>query len=215
MLNQTNLNRPAILIVDDESEVREVVGEALSESYRIMFAKNGDDAIDIAKKTKPDLIVLDLLMPGKDGFSVCRTLRENFSTNRTPIVILSAKNDPLNRIEALRAGADDFVGKPFHPEELLIRVTKRLKVDTKPVGVVGLFPELGLREIEFKIFRALLSRDGKVITRDELCGEVWGKKTGITDRNLDPHISSLRKKLKKTAFVVKTAYGNGYCLKER
>ncbi len=236
------MNRPKVLIVDDESEMREVVGEILSENYRILFAKDGLDAIESVNRNQPDLVVLDLSMPRSDGFEVCQQLRSQASTKELPILILTAHNSAQHRIRAFELGVDDFLEKPFHPAELIVRVKSRLakhSIKGEQSVIAGKLTEgqsaqvlragelkldlerrrlqlekgseCNLREIEFKILRYLMQNIERICTRDEISHAIWGQEEG-QNRNLDPHVSNLRRKLGQAEYSIKTVYGMGYSL---
>lgn len=215
MLQTSNL-RSSILIVDDEADVREVVGEILSEYYRVIFARGGIEGVEVAGRAHPDLILLDIMMPIQDGYVTCNQLKSHPETKSIPIIMLSAKNDSASRVEAFKEGADDYISKPFHPEELLVRVLAKLRKSqdspqkVKQGTAMGLKTEL--REMELRIFNVLRNRLGVVLTRDEICREIWGAQSQDKHRNLDPHVSSLRKKLKSSDWKLSTLYGQGYVL---
>jgi two-component system, OmpR family, alkaline phosphatase synthesis response regulator PhoP len=219
-----------VLIIDDESYIREFVGQILSEHYKIFFASSGAEGIEIAKREKPSAIVLDVLMPLQNGIETCSILRKTESTSAIPVLMLTAANQVEMRIEAFDSGADDFISKPFLPNELLSRVRskiKRSKEENKSSGKalkVSAFKvnfdemrvfykdqllDLGL--IEFKIFNCLLSSHGQIVDRQPLNQFVWGSEVP-SERALDPHITSLRKKMKVTNAELKTVYGRGYSL---
>lgn len=220
-----------ILIVDDESYIREFVGQVLSEHYKIFFASSGAEGVEIAQREKPSAIVLDILMPEQSGLETCRILRQNEVTSKIPVLMLTAANQVETRVEAFDLGADDFIAKPFLPNELLARVRSKIKRSQEGASSsgektlkVGSFKinfdemrvfykdtqlELGL--IEFKIFNCLISDHGQVIDRNLMNQFVWGSEIP-SDRALDPHITSLRKKLRPTNAELKTVYGRGYSL---
>ena len=237
--------RQSILIVDDESEIREALGEILSEHFRVCFAKGGQEAIDSAKRILPSLILLDVLMPKVNGWKVCEAIREESSTRDIPIIFLSALQDPESRLRAFKLGAADFVAKPFHPGELLARIEARLKSVTpndtternrnfpKPTKINGnsiQFLDLDLhvasrslsvsggkpsklRDMEARILEFLMRNANSLCTREAISKFVWDE-GAKTHRNLDAHISALRKKLKKSRVSLNAEYGRGYTLSE-
>lgn len=225
------MKRSTVLIVDDESYIREFLAQILSEHFRIAFAKNGDEAIETAKSVQPDIVVLDVLMPGQDGIEICKMLREQKESALIPIIMLTAVNEPELRIKAFNAGADDYMAKPFLPEELVARIKRKLEKATtkhptnKDVGfklgnlklqiddlcleIDGVKYELG--QVEYKILNFLLKKCGELVSRDDLNDYIWGKDLP-SDRALDPHITSLRKKLQGSHGELKTVYGRGYSI---
>ncbi len=228
-------NRHRILIIDDESYIREFVSQVLSERYQVFLAKNGPDGLRVARQIKPDAIVLDILMTGQDGIETCRALRKDPITSTIPVVMLSALNEPENRIEAFSAGADDYVSKPFRPEELLLRVENKVQTSSKfalemaasnsrncgdisidlqevKASIGGEVFDIG--PIEFKILSLLIRKSGQLVSREEIENFVWCDGPP-SDRALDPHITALRKKLLASQCELKTVYGYGFCIKAR
>lgn len=219
-----------VLIVDDDSFVREFVGQVLSEKYTILFARNGDEAIEVAKAEQPGVIVLDIVMPGKNGIDTCFALRAAPETKNIPVLMLTALNEPEQRISAFSSGADDYMAKPFLPEELIARVEAKLRrsrdssqnvshqlqVGDLKIDFEELKVEIGgnptdIGQIEFKILNCLIKNRGQLVERDTLNHFVWGNDIP-SERALDPHITSLRKKLKESSGELKTVYGRGYSL---
>lgn len=225
------MKRSTVLIVDDESYIREFLAQILSEHFQIAFAKNGKEAVETAKSIQPDIIVLDVLMPGQNGIDTCKVLREQKESSSTPIIMLTAVNEPEQRIKAFNAGADDYLAKPFLPEELIARISRKLEktplrqstikdldfrignlklqLDDLSFEVDGVRCELG--QVEYKILNFLLKKRGEPVSRSELNNYVWGKDLP-SDRALDPHITSLRKKLQGSQGELKTVYGKGYSI---
>ncbi|MBL7672355.1 MAG: response regulator transcription factor [Bdellovibrionaceae bacterium] len=225
------MKRSTVLIVDDESYIREFLAQILSEHFQIAFAKNGKEAVETAKSIQPDIIVLDVLMPGQNGIDTCKVLREQKESSSTPIIMLTAVNEPEQRIKAFNAGADDYLAKPFLPEELIARISRKLEktplrqstikdldfrignlklqLDDLSFEVDGVRCELG--QVEYKILNFLLKKRGELVSRSELNNYVWGKDLP-SDRALDPHITSLRKKLQGSQGELKTVYGKGYSI---
>lgn len=223
------MKRKSILIVDDEPQIREYLAEVVSEYYRVFIAQDGMDALKIAAVQIPSLIILDALMPSCNGFEFCEAIRSNNETKNIPIVMLTALNTTEDRIKAFNLGADDFISKPFIPEELLARINRRLikesenhipqnkfqlgglnlQFDTLSIEIDGVQYELG--QTEHRILNFLLKRPGELISRQELTGHIWGDEIP-SERALDPHITSLRKKLLKSRSEIKTVYGKGYCI---
>jgi len=225
-----NKRKKKILIVDDEQNIRELLAQILSEHYQVFFAQNGDEAIAQAKKHSPALIVLDILMPGKSGFQTCTELRSDPATKMVSVLILTALNDPEQRTQAFLCGADDYLNKPFLPDELLARIQSKIRRSNEinldegrlvqfgdltlnyeelKVAVAGKPLEVG--PIEFRILNCLIKNEGKLVGRDILSASVWGDEAP-SERALDPHITALRKKLKNSLEELKTVYGRGYSL---
>jgi DNA-binding response OmpR family regulator len=226
------MKRPTILIVDDESYIREFLAQILSEHFQIAFAKSGTEALEMARAVRPAIVVLDVLMPGQNGIETCKKLREQRESECIPIIMLTAVNEPEQRIKAFNAGADDYLSKPFLPEELIARINRKLEkppvrqVETKEaveiclgnlklqfddlsIEIDGVKRELG--QVEYKILNFLLKKRGELVSRQELNDYVWGHELP-SERALDPHITSLRKKLEKSQGELKTVYGKGYSI---
>jgi DNA-binding response OmpR family regulator len=225
------MKRPTVLIVDDESYIREFLAQILSEHFRIAFAKDGKEALEMAKTVKPAIIVLDVLMPGQNGIETCKKLREQRESEEIPVIMLTAVNEPEQRIKAFNAGADDYLAKPFLPEELIARINRKLEkaplrqspsketefrlgnlklqFDDLSLEVDGVKCELG--QVEYKILNFLLKKRGELVSRQELNDYIWGHELP-SDRALDPHITALRKKLQKSHGELKTVYGKGYSI---
>lgn len=221
--------RPKVLIVDDESSVREFLGEVLSASYQTVFARSGAEALVAAETQNPELIILDVIMPGMSGLEVCKSLRDNPVTRRIPVFMLTALGDVNQKIEAFKNGADDYILKPFNASELAARVERKfqriketnathstaqhgklsLDFENFKVKIGGKVIELG--HVEFKIFNCLAKTQGSLVTREALNTYVWGEDLP-SDRALDPHITGLRKKLTGSSGELKTVYGKGYSL---
>lgn len=227
---QVQTKKNAILIIDDESEIREVVGQILSEHYRVLFASNGQEGLELAKKEKPSAIVLDMMMPILNGIKTCEILRRTSETANIPVLMLSGDSHVDNKIGAFNTGADDYISKPFLPNELVARV--RAKVNryvNKPVEVMRAYSHDGfeirydemkayykskpidLGPIEYKILCHLVTHQSQIVAREALNAFIWGDEVP-SSRALDPHITSLRKALRNTNADLKTVYGRGYNL---
>lgn len=229
-----HMNRAKVLIIDDESEVREMLAEVISERYQAILARDGEEGLSLAKQKAPQAIILDLMMPKINGIEVCQILRSSPETKNIRVIMLTALNDAEQRIKAFNAGADDFVAKPVHPDELLARLEANLRranevqAPMNPSSVsFGLNSSyfldyerhrlnfdgnsVSLGSIEFRIVTALLNNKGQILKRQELVDFVW-EKDANSERALDPHITALRKKLKNSKIEVKTVYGVGYSI---
>ncbi len=217
-----------VLVVDDETDILELVVFNLErQQFKVLTADNGLTAVQIAKDKIPDLIVLDLMLPGMDGFSVFRELRADPRTNGIPVLMLTAKGEVNDRIAGLELGADDYVTKPFSPRELLLRVrallkrTRKVTVDASlksgdfllERNTLKLFlagRPVDLTATEFKLLRLLVEANGEVQERDALLREVWGYSDTMLTRTLDTHVKRLREKLGKHAECIQTVRGVGY-----
>jgi len=217
-------------VVEDEPDIRRLVVLHLeSDGFRCRTAANGLDALREAKANVPDLVVLDLMLPGLDGLEVCRRLRGDASTAGVPIIMLTAKSDEVDRVVGLEVGADDYVAKPFSPKELVARVRAVLRrarpsqpTRVLTVGPVTLDPErhavkldgkaLQLTPKEFDLLQALLEAAGRVLSREYLLNHVWGyaRADEIESRTVDVHVRRLRAKLGDAGNRIATIKSVGY-----
>ena len=222
--------KEAILIIEDEKNILELVKYNLEEAgFRVFTAVRGDTGLDQARKQKPDLIILDLMLPEIDGFEICKTLKQNEKTARVPIIMLTAKGQEADKIVGLELGADDYVTKPFSPRELLARVRAVLRrIKEKPAKEIRKIGTLELDQgkhlvmlkgkpveitsKEYDLLKTLLEADGRVLTREYLLDKVWGyaQSINIETRTVDMHIGQLRKKLKTEAYRIITVKNTGY-----
>jgi DNA-binding response OmpR family regulator len=221
-------NKPTILVVDDEKNIVELARLYLTnEGFQVEAAFDGLQALEKARTLRPSLIVLDLMMPGLDGWEVCRRLRKD---DDVPIIILTARGDDVDRIVGLELGADDYMSKPFNPRELVARVKAvlrryvaaprtvpvlavgnlRINADTREVTVGGQSVEL--RAKEFDLLSTLALNLGTVFTREKLLELVWGYDFAGDTRTIDVHVAWLRDKLARSDAVIKTIWGVGYKL---
>ena len=223
-----------ILIVEDEEDILELVRYHLSrENYRISCATTGENALKIAGSELPDLIVLDLMLPGMDGLEVTRNLKNNSGTRNIAIVMLTAKGDEADIVTDLELGADDYVTKPFSPRVLTARIkavirrrTNRKPDDTAVIKIHDLMIHPGRREVqvsgesieltytEFQVLHYLARRPGWVFTRFQIVDAVRGADYPVTDRSVDVQIVGLRKKLGPAGGYIETVRGVGYRFKE-
>ena len=217
-----------ILVVDDDPDIIEIISYNLKkENYKVFFCYNGTDSIKIAEKEKPDLIILDIMMPGMDGIQVCEKLRSKNKFNNTIIMFLSARGEDFTHIAAYDAGADDFVNKPLKPRLLISKVRSLLRrtnkinnVSSMKLNFKGLIidkeeytvkikgEKLILPRKEFELLFMLSSNVGKVIKREEIMNQIWGEDVIVGDRTIDVHIRKLRKKVGSN--FIKTIKGIGY-----
>lgn len=213
-----------LLVVDDEKKIREIISKyAQFEGYSVEEAPDGMTAIEMFKEKDYDLIILDVMMPDLDGFSVCRELRKH---SRTPVIMLSARGEEYDRIHGFEVGIDDYVVKPFSPKELMLRVSavlkrtnsisddvyeyKGLKVDLagRIVYIDGKKTDLTPKEYDLLFY--LIKNKGIALTREKLISNVWGYDFFGDDRTLDTHIKLLRKNLGEYAGLIVTLRGVGY-----
>ena len=213
-----------ILIADDEPDILEIVAFNLQgEGYEVITAKNGDEAIDRAKKHLPDLIILDVMMPVKNGFQVCAILRMQPAFKDTLIIFLTALNDESTEIKGLETGADDYISKPISPKVLISRVNALFRrvgkddetlhlgdlvIDRDKYRVTFKNKEIFLARKEFELLALLSSKPQKVFLRNEILDQVWGSDVIVGDRTIDVHIRKIRQKL--DADCITTVKGVGY-----
>jgi len=218
-------NIKKILIADDEPDILEILQFNLqAEGYDVLTAKNGDEAIELAKKHQPDLIILDIMMPGKNGIEVCNILRLQPLFNDTLIIFLTALSDEGTEVRGLETGADDYLTKPISPKVLVSKVNalfRRLYKEDMPVLQVGNLQidrekylvnlentDIILARKEFELLALLASRPGKVFLRNEILNQVWGTEVIVGDRTIDVHIRKIRQKLNLDCIT--TVKGVGY-----
>ena len=222
-----------VLIVDDEEHILELLKfNLLNAGYNVLVANNGIDAIKIATEEKPDLILLDLMIPGIDGLDVCKEIKKNKETVKTGIIMLTAKGEELDKILGLELGADDYITKPFSIRELLARVkavlrrrntnvesdvnnfeNEYIKVDfeRREVSVKGEKVDFTLKE--FELLEILIKNKGKILQRETLLDKVWGYEYIGETRTVDVHIRYIRKKIEKddkNPKLIETIRGVGY-----
>jgi len=220
---------PTILVVDDEEDIRELVSINLlrEEKYEIMEAADGLEGLHLAKKKRPDLIILDLMLPEMDGITVYQRLRDDSRTAHIPVIMLTAKGRLEEKLEGLELGADDYLAKPFSPKELMLRVRNLLRRTNPNVGgsmiESGPFSldknalklllegeEIDLTATEFKLLLSLIESPGITQERATLLKKVWGYSDLIQTRTLDTHIKRLREKLGSHGNSIETVRGVGY-----
>lgn len=223
----TNNNGSKILLVDDEQDILEFVSYTLKkEGFTVYTALNGKDAIGIAKKEKPDLIILDIMMPEMDGIETCRELRDIPFLKNTVISFLTARNEDYSQIAGFEVGADDYITKPIRPRVLTSRIKALLRrkpnqslekdaialdgiqIDREKYIVTKEGKRIDLRKKEFELLALLVEKPGKVFTRDEILNTVWGNDIIVGDRTIDVHINKLREKVGEK--YIRTIKGVGY-----
>ncbi|MCF6248549.1 MAG: response regulator transcription factor [Desulfobacula sp.] len=229
------MSKETILIVDDEEDIIELIKYNLkNEGYTILTAQTGEVAIKIAKQSQPDLMVLDLMLPGIDGLEVTRYLRNNEYTTDMPIVMLTAKGEESDIVAGLELGANDYISKPFSPKVLIARIRAILRRRRKDslnepemirkegdliidrtrhrVTIEGI--ELDLTLSEFELLSFLAQKKGWVFTRNQIVDAIRGENYAVTQRSIDVIIVGLRKKMKDYASFIETVRGVGYRFKE-
>jgi len=221
-----------ILIIEDDKDIVEMLDYNLKEEgYETISALNGEQGISLAGKERPDLIILDIMLPIMDGFEVCRTLKNDDRVAHIPIIILSAKSQETDKVVGLELGADDYITKPFSPRELIARtraILRRRKAEqpgsiiqrgritidrTRHKVTVG-GKKISLTLTEFKLLEFMARRPGAVFSRARILDAVAGQDTIVCDRTVDAHVKSLRHKLGPVKDYIETIRGAGYRFKE-
>ncbi|MCG8328110.1 MAG: response regulator transcription factor [Chitinophagales bacterium] len=218
-----------ILVVDDEPDILEFLKYNLEkEGYQVVTANNGEEGIEVADKEKPDLIILDIMMPKMDGVEVCRQIRSKPEFDRTVITFLTAREEDYSQIAALDVGGDDYITKPIRPRVFLSRVKALLRrsdrnedldegdiiniggliIDKERVSVTRGEEIVPLAKKEFELLQLLVSKPGKVFSREEIFNKVWGTDVIVGNRTIDVHIRKLREKI--GGHYIKTIKGIGY-----
>jgi two-component system phosphate regulon response regulator PhoB len=225
-----SVSKEKVLVVEDHKDTRDLLEYNLSNAdFDVVSASDGHDALTLASKEKPHLIILDLMLPGLDGLEVCRRLKQKIETSQIPVMMLTAKGEEVDRIVGLELGADDYVVKPFSPREIVLRIkailrrfgpdspsklkvwrhaglsvdfeAHSLEVDNEPISLTA---------TEFKLLTELILGSGKVQTRDHLLDTVWDTHFEGYSRTVDTHIRRLRQKLGQYADWIETVRGVGY-----
>jgi two-component system phosphate regulon response regulator PhoB len=222
-----------ILVVDDEPDITALVAYHLAKAgYRVSTAANGPDALKAAKDERPDVVVLDLMLPGLSGYDVLAELRKRDETRDVGVIMLTARRDEPDRIRGLSLGADDYLTKPFSPAELTLRVqailrrlgapavtagstlvAEGLTIDRAAHRVMLAGEELNLTATEYKLLVTLLERRGRVQSRPQLLETVWDAQPDIQTRTVDMHVQRLRSKLGEVGDMIETVRGFGYRFK--
>ena len=226
------MGKGKILIVEDDRDIVEMVKYNLNEEgFETVPAFDGEQGIELARKERPDLIILDLMLPVIDGFEVCRIVKNDRVTADIPIIILSAKSQETDKVVGLELGADDYVTKPFSPRELIARIRAILRrgrksqpseriekgdivIDSTRHKVTVSGTEILLTFTEFKLLEFMSRRPGVVFSRDQILDAVSGVDAIVCDRTVDAHIISLRQKLGRAKDYIETVRGAGYRFKE-
>ncbi|NTU45605.1 MAG: response regulator transcription factor [Chlorobiaceae bacterium] len=224
------MSDPMLLVVEDDPHLAQLLGFNLERAgFKCHVSSTGEEALLQLVRKSFDLVLLDVMLPGIDGFEVCRQIRQNQLFKDLPIIMLTAKGEEIDRILGFELGIDDYVVKPFSPRELILRIRAILKRDRRHGGRVpeqltaGTLDvdlvrhqvtlegrELLLTLMEFKLLAALLKRKGEAQSREKLLSDVWDVDRSINTRTIDTHITRLREKLGETGRMIKTVRGFGY-----
>lgn len=225
------MTKPTILIIEDEEDIRELIKYSLlRENFSILEAETGEEGLKFAERMVPDLILLDLMLPGKDGLEICRMLKRNDRTQNIPVVMMTARGEESDIVIGLEMGADDYIVKPFSPKVLgsRIKAVLRRKASTPelvPEDIIKIYDLVihpGRHEVlvkdkpadlsatEFRLLHFLARRPGWVFTRYQIVDAVHGEDYPVTERSVDVQIVSLRRKLKRAGSYIETVRGIGY-----
>lgn len=218
-----------ILVIEDEPDIQQILDYNLREKgHKVYIAGTGEEGLKLAREKRPDLVLLDLMLPGMPGNEVCKTLKADPGTKGTQVVMLTAKGEEIDRVVGFELGADDYVVKPFSVRELLLRVQAilrrsqgdhetaagfqfgKLRVDREAHRVWADDHELELTALEFKLLVTLYDRRNRVQSRSALLSDVWGIDADITTRTVDTHVKRLREKLGAAGDYIETVRGVGY-----
>jgi len=229
------VNRKKIVIIEDEPDILEVLSYNLKrEGYVVLTTLDGDAGLSLVQKEKPDLVLLDLMLPGRDGIEICSSIKNDNDLINTLVIMVTAKGEESDVVLGLGVGADDYVSKPFSPRELVARVKAVLRrgkllelkpekekieygdllIDTQKHKVLVKRTEIKLTATEFRILHFLASHSGRVFSREQLLNKALGDATIVVDRNIDVHIRGIRKKLAIQPPLIETIRGVGYRFKE-
>ena len=218
-----------ILIVEDEPDIRDTLSYNFEkEGFEVLSSPNGKSALKLLESNEPKIVILDLMLPDMSGLDICRQIKNDKKLSDTSIIMLTAKSEEVDRIVGFELGADDYVTKPFSIRELILRVKVLIKKHTTTehkdtsISLGSIYMNLDahvvkinkkdiiLTALEFKLLKHLLQRKGRVQTRDQLLGDVWGYSSEVTTRTVDTHIKRLREKLGVVADYIQTIRGVGY-----
>jgi two-component system phosphate regulon response regulator PhoB len=225
------MKRETIVVVEDETDILDVIEYNLNrEGYRVRPYRDGLEGLEGVRRHAPELVILDLMLPGLDGLEICRRLKQDPVTQATPIIMVTAKGEEADVVLGLGVGADDYVAKPFSPKELVARVSAVLRRGplreqhgkSERIAIQGLVIDMIRHEVtvdgervnltatEMRLLHFLASHPGRVFTRDHLLSRVIGEDAVVLDRNIDVHVGSLRKKLGEQRARIETVRGVGY-----
>ena len=217
-----------ILVIEDNKDYQFLVQAALGAEFKVVCADNGKQGVELAREHKPDLILLDISLGEVDGFEVCHLMRSQKETAQTPIIFLSSRNDSHSKVMGFDLGADDYIEKPFEAEELKARIKVRILQNASRRENMSTFEIQGLRidflghrvfiedkeipfsALEFKLLSFFVRNPDRVLSRERILNNVWGVDTFVTDRVVDSHIRSIRKKMGPYKDHIESIYGEGY-----
>jgi DNA-binding response OmpR family regulator len=217
-----------ILVIEDTKDYQYLIQTCLGAEYRVIIADTGKQGVELAREHKPDLILLDISLGEMDGFEVCHLLKGQKETATTPIIFLSSRNDSHSKVMGFDLGADDYIQKPFEPDELKARVKVRIRQSHARRETMAVYEIQGLRidfmghrvfiedkevpfsALEFKLLSYFVRNPDRVLSRERILNNVWGVDTFVTDRVVDSHIRSIRKKLGPYKEHIESIYGEGY-----
>ncbi len=218
-----------ILVIEDEADIQQILDYNLREKgHKVTLAGRGEEGLRLARETKPDLVLLDLMLPDMSGTEVCRQIKSDAQLKSTQVIILTAKGEEIDRVVGFELGADDYVVKPFSVRELLLRIQAilrrgtaepevtdavqfgKLKIDRGAHRAWSADQELELTALEFKLLVTLFERKNRVQSRSTLLNDVWGIEADITTRTVDTHVKRLREKLGESGDYIETVRGVGY-----
>jgi len=222
---------PLVLVVEDEKDLADLVVFNLQKAgYETLSARSGDEALMLSRTRTPDLVLLDLMLPGIPGTEVCRQLKSTARTRNVPVIMVTARGEEVDRVVGFELGADDFVTKPFSMRELVLRVRAVLRrgengesdvlqekvgpirIDTAAHRAFAGEAEMQLTALEFKLLSTFMSRVGRLQTRETLLRDVWGMSGELQTRTVDTHVKRLREKLGEGRDLLQTVRGSGYRL---
>ncbi|MCM8767758.1 MAG: response regulator transcription factor [Candidatus Omnitrophica bacterium] len=220
-----------IAVIEDEKDILDLVSYHLKKSnFNVKEFQKGQDFLNYIKKEKPDLIILDLILPDIDGLEICKFIKRDNNFSNIPVIILTAKGEEVDKIVGLEIGADDYITKPFSVKELIARVKtvlRRYENKTNILNIGGIIrvdlnkyevyvkgEKVNLTTTEFKILEILLSKKGWVFSREKILEELWQGEKAVTDRTIDVHIKNLREKLKDGGKFIVNVRGIGYKIQE-
>jgi two-component system phosphate regulon response regulator PhoB len=224
--------KPSVLVVEDDEAIVTLLQYNLEkEGYSIRTTGDGEEALIMVEESKPDLILLDWMLPGLTGIQICNRLRRNEETQNIPIIMISAKGEESDRVEGLEGGVDDYLVKPFSPRELIARINAvfrrmrpafsakelvygGIRMDISGRRVYFREDELHLGPIEYRLLQSLMEHPKRVLSREQLIRRVWGYSLQVEPRTVDVHINRLRKALQteKNGPLIRTIRSSGYCL---
>lgn len=229
------MSTKTVLVIEDDPDILEVIDYNLSrEGFKVIREQDGEEGLRMARSEAPDLVLLDLMLPGTEGTEVCRLLKQDPETRRIPVIMVTAKSEESDLVLGLGLGADDYVRKPFSPKELIARVKAVLRrgqlkegaESTRRLVREGIVIDADRHEVlvddrpveftatEFRMLHFLGSHPGRAFTRDHLLSRVMGEDVMIYDRNIDVHIKSIRQKLGERRGLIETIRGVGYRFKD-